>query len=247
MRRLMNEAGLWLIGIPVFLWTVLPLYHMMLFALSTKDSAFSGKVWPQPATLRNFEIVLSQQHHYLGNFWAQLGSSVLIAAAGLGALLGLNGSDISSSGGRNAGRKAGLDACCPRAAAASTRSLSSLSCLFSASSSRHLASSRLRSSPSCSSLDAYARVSCDNCNNAGSGRSAWAMIAPRWRLRKRRNGRPGGGREGAHLVLNCANVAVELLRRVAGRGNRRYGRACAVRVAVRAGRHLAREQMSGRA
>lgn len=81
MRRLMNEAGLWLIGIPVFLWTVLPLYHMMLFALSTKDSAFSGKLWPQPATLRNFEIVLSQQHHYLGNFWAQLGSSVLIAAA----------------------------------------------------------------------------------------------------------------------------------------------------------------------
>jgi hypothetical protein len=51
MRRLMNEAGLWLIGIPVFLWTVLPLYHMMLFALSTKDSAFSGKLWPQPATV----------------------------------------------------------------------------------------------------------------------------------------------------------------------------------------------------
>ncbi|MFN9774591.1 MAG: carbohydrate ABC transporter permease [Burkholderiales bacterium] len=77
----MNEAGLWLIGIPVFLWTVLPIYHMMLFALSTKDSAFSGKLWPEPATTRNFEIVLSQQHHYLGNFWAQLGSSVLIAAA----------------------------------------------------------------------------------------------------------------------------------------------------------------------
>jgi multiple sugar transport system permease protein len=80
-RRFMNEAGLWLIGIPVFLWTVLPIYHMMLFALSTKDSAFSGKLWPEPATTRNFEIVLSQQHHYLGNFWAQLGSSVLIAAA----------------------------------------------------------------------------------------------------------------------------------------------------------------------
>ena len=80
-RRLLNEAGLWLIGIPVFLWTVLPLYHMMLFALSTKDSAFSGKVWPQPATLRNFEIVLSQQHHYLGNFWSQLGSSVIVASA----------------------------------------------------------------------------------------------------------------------------------------------------------------------
>jgi len=81
MRRWTNEAGLWLVGIPVFLWTVLPVYHMLLFALSTKDSAFSGRLWPQPPTTRNFELVLTQQHHYLGNFWAQLGSSVLIAAA----------------------------------------------------------------------------------------------------------------------------------------------------------------------
>jgi multiple sugar transport system permease protein len=81
MRRWTSEAGLWLVGIPVFLWTVLPVYHMLLFALSTKDSAFSGRLWPQPPTTRNFELVLTQQHHYLGNFWAQLGSSVLIAAA----------------------------------------------------------------------------------------------------------------------------------------------------------------------
>ena len=35
MRKLLNEAGLWLVGIPVLLWTVLPIYHMLLFALST--------------------------------------------------------------------------------------------------------------------------------------------------------------------------------------------------------------------
>ena len=81
MRRLMNEAGLWLIGIPVFLWTVLPIYHMLLFALSTKDRAFSGRLWPQDPTLRNFEIVLTQQHFYLHDFWSQLGSSVIVAAA----------------------------------------------------------------------------------------------------------------------------------------------------------------------
>ncbi len=81
MRRFLNEAGLWLIGIPVFLWTVLPIYHMLLFALSTKDSAFSGRLWPETPTLRNFEIVLRQQHFYLHDFWSQLGSSVLIAAA----------------------------------------------------------------------------------------------------------------------------------------------------------------------
>jgi multiple sugar transport system permease protein len=78
---LASEAGLWLVGIPVLLWTMLPIYHMLLFALSTKDSAFSGRLWPQPITLRNVEIVFAQQHHYLGNFWAQIGSSVIIAAA----------------------------------------------------------------------------------------------------------------------------------------------------------------------
>jgi len=81
LRGLVSEAGLWLVGIPVLLWTMLPIYHMLLFALSTKDSAFSGRLWPQPATLRNVEIVFAQQHHYLGNFWAQIGSSVIIAAA----------------------------------------------------------------------------------------------------------------------------------------------------------------------
>ena len=80
-RRLLNEAGLWLIGIPVFLWTMLPIYHMLLFALSTKDSAFSGRLWPQTPTLRNFEIVLTQQHFYLHDFWSQLGSSVIVASA----------------------------------------------------------------------------------------------------------------------------------------------------------------------
>ena len=85
MRRFMNEAGLWLIGIPVFLWTMLPIYHMVLFALSTKDSAFAGKLWPETPTLRNFEIVLNQDHFYLHNFWSQLGSSVIIAGA-VGAL-----------------------------------------------------------------------------------------------------------------------------------------------------------------
>ena len=80
MRKLLNEAGLWLVGIPVLLWTMLPIYHMLLFALSTKDSAFSGRLWPETPTLRNVELVLTQQHHYLGNFWSQIASSVLIAA-----------------------------------------------------------------------------------------------------------------------------------------------------------------------
>jgi multiple sugar transport system permease protein len=79
MRKSFNEAGLWLIGIPVFLWTVIPIYHMMLFAFSSKDSAFSGNLFPAQLTLRNFEIVINQKHHFLNYFWGQFGSSVMIA------------------------------------------------------------------------------------------------------------------------------------------------------------------------
>ena len=90
MRKLFNEAGLWLIGIPVFLWTVIPIYHMALFAFSSKDSAFGGNLFPTQPTLRNFEIVVNQQHHFLNYFWSQFGSSVIIAF-GTGALTSFSG------------------------------------------------------------------------------------------------------------------------------------------------------------
>jgi multiple sugar transport system permease protein len=34
LREVSTEARLLLIGIPVFIWTMLPIYHMMLFAIS---------------------------------------------------------------------------------------------------------------------------------------------------------------------------------------------------------------------
>ena len=79
MRKFLNEAGLWLIGIPVFLWTILPVYHMFLFAISSKDSAMSGHLFPEEPTLQNFRMVFNQQHHYLEYFWSQLLSSAIIA------------------------------------------------------------------------------------------------------------------------------------------------------------------------
>jgi multiple sugar transport system permease protein len=76
-----TEAKLLLIGIPVLIWTMLPLYHLFLFAISPKESAFAGKLWPDHPTLRNFEIVFTQQHYFLNHFWLQLWNSVVIAVA----------------------------------------------------------------------------------------------------------------------------------------------------------------------
>lgn len=80
LRTISREAGLLLIGLPVLLWTILPIYHLLLFAISTKQEAFEGKLWPDHPTLHNFAVVLNQDHYYLGHFWQQMGNSVLIAA-----------------------------------------------------------------------------------------------------------------------------------------------------------------------
>ncbi|WP_431273387.1 carbohydrate ABC transporter permease [Variovorax ureilyticus] len=76
-----NEAKLLLIGIPVLLWTLIPVYHMVLFAISPRGQATSGKLWPDSPTFDNFATVFQQKHFYLDHFWVQLGNSVLIAVA----------------------------------------------------------------------------------------------------------------------------------------------------------------------
>jgi multiple sugar transport system permease protein len=80
-RTIAAEAKLLLVGIPVFLWTVLPVYHMFLFAISPKESAFAGNLWPDHPTLNNFAVVLQEKHYYLNHFWRQMGNSVVIAVA----------------------------------------------------------------------------------------------------------------------------------------------------------------------
>jgi len=81
LRMITAEAKLLLIGIPVFLWTFIPVYHMFLFAISERHTATSGRLWPKDPTLHNFETVFLQKHFYLSHFWVQLGNSLVIALA----------------------------------------------------------------------------------------------------------------------------------------------------------------------
>ena len=80
-RHVLAEAKLLLIGIPVTIWTLLPIYHLFLFSISSKEEAFAGKLWPDHPTLRNFSIVFHEQHYFLNHFWRQFGNSLVIACA----------------------------------------------------------------------------------------------------------------------------------------------------------------------
>ena len=85
LKAVTTEAKLLLIGIPVLLWTLIPIYHMVLFAISPRDQATSGRLWPKNPTLDNFAFVFGQKHFYLEHFWTQLGNSLIIAVT-VGAL-----------------------------------------------------------------------------------------------------------------------------------------------------------------
>ena len=97
-RKVSTEAKLLLIGIPVLIWTMLPIYHLFLFAISPKESALGGHLWPDEPTLQNFRIVFRQQHHYLDHFWLQMWNSLIIAVAvGLLTLLVATGAAFAIS------------------------------------------------------------------------------------------------------------------------------------------------------
>ena len=81
LKKISTEAKLLLIGIPVALWTLIPVYHLVLFAISERDTATSGRLWPSKVTWQNFDIVFNQKHFYLAHFWQQMANSVLIAVA----------------------------------------------------------------------------------------------------------------------------------------------------------------------
>ncbi|MEO6017409.1 MAG: carbohydrate ABC transporter permease [Polaromonas sp.] len=81
LKAITTEAKLLLIGIPLFFWTMVPIYHLVLFAISPRDSATSGRLWPKGATLDNFRVVFTEQHHYLNYFWLQMWNSLVIAVA----------------------------------------------------------------------------------------------------------------------------------------------------------------------
>ncbi len=79
MRAWLDDARMILIAIPVLLWTLIPIYHLFVLAISPQESMLAGNLWPDHPTLQNFAIVLQQKHYFLSHFWEQLFNSFIIA------------------------------------------------------------------------------------------------------------------------------------------------------------------------
>ena len=80
-RRALSEGAFVLVGVVILIWTLLPIYHMVMLSLTPLSDSFAGRFWPDRPTLENFRIVFAEDHFFLQDFWRQLWNSVFVALA----------------------------------------------------------------------------------------------------------------------------------------------------------------------
>jgi len=80
-RRALSEGAFLLAAVVILIWTLLPIYHMVMLSLTPLSDSFAGRFWPDRPTLENFRIVFAEDHFFLQDFWRQLGNSIFVALA----------------------------------------------------------------------------------------------------------------------------------------------------------------------
>jgi multiple sugar transport system permease protein len=80
-RRALSEGAFLLVGAVILIWTLLPIYHMVMLSLTPLSDSFAGRFWPANPTLENFRIVFAEDHFFLQDFWRQLWNSIFVAVA----------------------------------------------------------------------------------------------------------------------------------------------------------------------
>jgi multiple sugar transport system permease protein len=80
LRRMLTEAGSVMLGVGLLIWSLLPVYQMLLIALDPEEGEieFTGNLWTPEPSLDGFWDVVKQEARYLENFWHQFGNSLYI-------------------------------------------------------------------------------------------------------------------------------------------------------------------------
>jgi len=77
-RRILREATALTLGLVILIWTLTPIYNIVMVALEPHGDVFTNDIWPANPSLESFRIVLDQGHWYLEYFWHQFGNSLYI-------------------------------------------------------------------------------------------------------------------------------------------------------------------------
>jgi len=106
-RRIVARVAGAALGVVIAIWTLVPVYNMLLIALSEDGDEFTGTVWPSEPSFESFRMIWNESHWYLEHFWHQFGNSLYIGLATMVATV-IIGSLASYAMGRMRLRKAWL-------------------------------------------------------------------------------------------------------------------------------------------
>lgn len=79
-QRVLTAAGTAALSVVLVVWTILPIYNMVLISLEPEGDVFTDHVWPRVVSLESFRGVLTEGHWYLEHFWRQFANSFYLGA-----------------------------------------------------------------------------------------------------------------------------------------------------------------------
>jgi len=78
LRRYLRNLGTLVLSTVIVVWTLAPLYNMVLISLEPEGDVFTDHIWPRVPSVESFWGVLTQGHWYLEHFWRQFANSLYI-------------------------------------------------------------------------------------------------------------------------------------------------------------------------
>jgi multiple sugar transport system permease protein len=79
-RRYLSNAGTLVLSVALLVWTILPIYNMVMISLEPEGDVFTDHLWPKVPSVESFWAVLTQGHWYLEHFWRQFANSLYMGA-----------------------------------------------------------------------------------------------------------------------------------------------------------------------
>jgi multiple sugar transport system permease protein len=78
LRRRLGQAAALGLSILILIWTLAPIYNMVMVALQANGDVFTNSIWPAKPSLASFWIVITEGYWYLEYFWHQFGNSLYV-------------------------------------------------------------------------------------------------------------------------------------------------------------------------
>jgi multiple sugar transport system permease protein len=79
-RRRLGELAALCFAALLVVWTLVPIYNMVMVSLESHSDVFTDSVWPPHPSLESFWIVVTQGYWYLEYFWHQFANSLYVGA-----------------------------------------------------------------------------------------------------------------------------------------------------------------------